>query len=117
MLTIVSTKECKLSEKQEKIISRFNKKLERFLKFIPASSMSLSITLKYHSKKDYYRGTFILVIPKKTFTVRDVACDIESLLHDCFSKLQSDISKFKGKKFRSHTEYPDRETIRVAEIT
>jgi ribosome-associated translation inhibitor RaiA len=85
------------------------KKIERFLPKVPQDILRLDSTIKYEK---LYTGALHLHLPNGTLEARFENKLQDTAFREGFDILVEEIAKYKGIHFPSHSDYPDRESVK-----
>lgn len=114
MIYSISTKDCKISEKNLILLERHLYKLSDLISKFSSDLPLLYLVIRWHSKKDYYDGALFLDIPKKRLYAVFEGKSIEEAVQLGFERIEREIDTYKGLHFTSDSEYYDRSTLEEA---
>jgi len=116
----ITTKGCTLSEVTVRKIDQQVKKLSRFLLGFDPEVLLLEIIIKKHHTRIhslidnpvYYDGALKLILPKKPLVAHLLGKSADDALRKGFHHLLKELKTYKGKHFKSNSEYFNQATIR-----
>ena len=108
----LAAKALKLTDKNLTLIETHVLKLDKLLPTLQSDLVTLDIKLDQIKTPPSFSVRMNMIVPKKPLIVTGEADSIESVIREGFSKLLSELKKYKGKHFKSNSEYPDKKTIR-----
>lgn len=114
MIYSISTKDCKISEKNLTLLERHLYKLSDLISKYSSDLPLLYLVIRWQSKKDFYYGSIFLDIPKKRLFCSFYGKSIEEALELGFERIEKEIETYKGLHFVSDSEYYDRSTLEEA---
>jgi len=101
-----------------KIVLRKHKKnsldhpIKRFIKEHEITKISHH---KYIDNPYFFDGTMLINLPKKPLVVQMIGKSVKEAFLAGFESMKEELLKYKGKHFKSHSEYFDKSSIRKIE--
>lgn len=112
MIYSISTKDCKISEKNLTLLERHLYKLSDLISKFSSDLPLLYLVIRWHSKKEYYDGGIFLDIPKKRLYCSFHGKSIEEAIQLGFERIEKEVKNYKGLHFASNSEYYDHSNLK-----
>lgn len=111
MIYTLSTNQIHLTPATSKVLDR---RLKILLRHIPGrlKSEPLQLSIRENLAKNYVEGIATIHLPGKTLVAKSTARNIKLLITDITDKMRRQIINYKTLHDRSHSQFPDKQTIR-----